>query len=625
MKKQGLETWLYSALGLAALFLVIVALNAAAGRAKTRIDLTAEHAYTLSPGTRAILAKLDTPVQIRFYCTRGDSTMPVALKTYAQQVEDLLDEYRQASKGLVDIQKLDPAPDSDAEDSAKLDGVEGQRRLDGEPIYLGLSVSMLDQKEVLPFLAPDRERLLEYDISHAITRVAAADKPVVGVMSPLPVAGMRVDPRKPRQRAQPAWTLYSQLEEDFTVKTVDMEADQIPGDVRVLLLIHPKEISDRTQYAIDQFLLRGGKLMAFLDPQCLLDPASKEGPSSSNLEKLLKAWGLAFESNKIVADLDYVTPTRQGRQPLALTLNENAVNKDDVLTSNSDHLILLFAGAFQGTPAEGLKETVLLKSSPNSQLIDSARAQADGGNIIRDFARSGTEYPLALRLTGKFKTAFPNGKPKAPELPAMPGEKKPDAPAAAGLKVSTTETAVILVGDADFIQDRLAVQETVSPFGGQRMVTPANGNLAFVLGAIDQLAGDDNLVAMRGRASRARQFTVVKELQAKAEAAYQNKIKELETSLTETRGKLGELRHATDENGGQKFILSPEQQAEIANFRVKETEVKQQLKGERKKLRADIDSLENRIKWLNIGLMPAMVAVGGAGLAAVRHRRRAAR
>jgi ABC-type uncharacterized transport system involved in gliding motility auxiliary subunit len=627
MKKQGLETWLYSSLGVAAVLIVIIAVNALGARVKTRCDLTADHAYTLSAGTRAILAKLDTPVLIRFYCTRSDNAMPVAVKTYAQRVEDLLGEYQQASRGLIEIQKLDPVPDSDAEDSARLDGVEGQRRLDGEPIYLGLGVSMLDQKEALPFLSPDRDRLLEYDISRAITRVAATEKPVVGVMSPLPVAGTPMVPTKD-QRPQPRWTLYSELANDFTVKDVGMTADKIPEDVKVLLLIHPKDISESAEYAIDQFVLRGGKLIAFLDPQCLLDPlagpGSTQGPSSSNLEKLLKAWGLTFDSTKVVADLNYLTSTRGGRQPVALTLNENAANKDDIVSANADHLILPFAGAFTGTPTGGLKETVLLKSSPNSQLVDPVSAYLNGEKIVRDFARSGLEYPLAVRLTGKFKTAFPDGKPAGPasKADAGAGNPKADTP----LKESTAETAVILIGDADFIQDRIAVQETINPYGSsQRIMRPANGNLAFVQGAIDQLAGDDDLIAVRSRASHERQFTVVKELQARAEAAYQSKIKELETNLTETRSKLGELRREKDQKGGQKFILSPEQQAEVDKFRARESEVKNELKAERKKLRADIDSLENRLKWLNIGLMPAVVAVGGVGLAAVRRSRRAAR
>jgi ABC-type uncharacterized transport system involved in gliding motility auxiliary subunit len=635
MKNKGFVTWIYSSLGVAAVFVLIVAINALAGRAKVRVDLTEEKAYTLSPGTRAILAKLDTPVQIRFYCTRGDTRMPVVLKTYAQRVEDLLGEYRQASKGLVEIQKLDPVPDSDAEDSAKLDGVEGQQPIGGEPIYLGLSVSMLDQKEALPFLTPDRERLLEYEISRSISRVTTANKPVVGIMSPLPIAGRQVNPMMMQmgQRGQAPWAIYGELGSDFTMKTVEMNADKIPDEVKVLVVVHPKGISDVAQYAIDQFILRGGKLIAFLDPQSVLDqssagPMGMGGGSSSNLDKLLKAWGLTF-SSQVVADLDYIGRTRQGRQPAVLALTENAANKDDIITADAGNLFLAFAGAFTGTPVAGLKETVLLKSSKNSELVDAMAAQFGGEKIVQDFVKSGTEYPLAVRLTGKFKTAFPDGKPKAAEPPPAPGEppaeKKPDAPAEAGLKESKEEGAVVLVGDADFIQDQLSVQEVMNPFGGeQRMVMPVNGNLAFAQGAIEQLSGDDNLISVRSRASRERQFTVVNELQAKAESAYQNKIKELEGSLTETQGKLNELQKSKTDKS-QKLILSPEQQQEIENFRKKESEVKQQLKLERKKLRTDIDSLENGIKWLNIALMPVLVAIAGIGLAIVRHKRRAAR
>ncbi len=643
MKNKGLVTWLFSSLGVVALFVLIVVLNALGGRAKVRVDLTEEHAYTLSPGTRAILSKLDTPVQIRFYWTRDDNRMPVVLKTYAQRVEDLLGEYRQASHGLVEVQKLDPVPDSDAEDSAKLDNVEGQQQqLEGDPIYLGLSVSMLDRKEPIQLLVDDpqqlarRERLLEYEISRAISRVMTAEKPVVGIMSPLGVAGRQMNPMMMQmgQRGQPAWVLYSELQQDFKVKMVEMTADKIPDDVRVLVVIHPKGITDAAQYAIDQFVLRGGKLIAFLDPQSVLDQSSANpmgmgGGSSSNLDKLLKAWGLNFTSTQTVADLDYVGRSAEGRQPAVLVLTEDAVNKDDVITAGASNLLLGFAGAFTGTPVAGLKETVLLKSSQNSELVDPMSAQFGGEKIIRDFVASGTQYPLAVRLTGKFKTAFPEGKPKAPEPPpspdAKPEDKKPDAPAEQGLKESKDETAVILVGDADFIQDQVAVQEIASPFGGgQRMVVPKNGNLAFAQGAIEQLSGDNNLIAVRSRASRERQFTVVNDLQSKAESAYQSKIKELESSLTETQTKLNDLQKSKADKG-QKFILSPEQQAEIANFRKKETDVKQQLKLERKKLRADIDSLENRIKWLNIALMPGLVAVAGVGLAVVRHQRRAAR
>jgi gliding motility-associatede transport system auxiliary component len=238
-KKKRLETLLYSTIGIAAMALVLIAFNLIASPLRQRIDLTAENAYTLSPGTRAILAKLDTPVQIRFYCTKNASTMPVFLTTYAQRVEDLLGEYRQASKGRIEIQRLNPEPDSDAEDSARLDGVEGQQTRTGEKVYLGLSVGMLDQKQAIPFLTPDRERLLEYDVSRAIARVMTAEKPVIGVMSPLPVMGemnpMAMQMRQ-QQRTQP-WAFMSELMRDFNVKKVEVTADKIPDDIKVLLVI----------------------------------------------------------------------------------------------------------------------------------------------------------------------------------------------------------------------------------------------------------------------------------------------------------------------------------------------------------------------------------------------------
>ncbi len=633
MKNKGLETYLYSTVGVIAVLIILVAFNVIAAQVKQRIDLTQERAYTLSQGTRNILAKLDTPVQIRFYCTRSDSRMPVGLKTYAQRVEDLLDEYRQRSKGQIEVQKLDPQPDSDAEDSAKLDGVEGQMLSDGDRIYLGLSVSMLDQKEALPFLAPNRERLLEYDISRAISRVATPEKPVVGIMSALPVAGQQMNQMMMQmgRSGTPAWIFYTELQRDFNVKKVEMTVDKIPDEVKVLVVIHPKGITDAGQYAIDQFVLRGGKLIAFLDPLAALDKQSQNmmgNSSSSSLDKLVKAWGLSFDATKVVADMDFIGRTRAGRAPAVLALNDKAVNKDDIVTADTDNLFMIFAGAFTGTPSDGLKETVLIKSSKNSQLVDPMSAQMGGEQIIKDFAPSNIEYPLAVRLSGKFKTAFPDGKPKSDK--DKPEDKKPedkdkkDQPADS-LKESTQENTVVLIGDSDVIEDAIAVQEMQNPFGGQRMVMPANGNLAFAQAAVEQLTGDNNLISVRSRASRERPFTVVRNMQAQAEEKYRDKNKELNNSLNETRQKLSELERTKQGNGGQKSIISAEQQQEIANYKKKEVDTKAQLRQVSKNLKADIDSLENHLKFWNIGLMPAVVAIAGVGLAVHRRNKQAAR
>jgi len=622
MKKKQLETFFYSTIGIAAVAFILIAVNAIAGRARQRLDLTAERAYTLSPGTKAILAKLDTPVQIRFYCTKNASTMPVFLSTYAQRVEDLLGEYRQASKGKIELQKLNPEPDSDAEDSARLDGVEAQQVRSGERIYLGLSVGMLDQKQAIPFLTPDRERLLEYDISRAIARVTTSDKPIVGVMSSLPVMGQN-NPMAAQmgQRGQPPWAFMSELMRDFNVKQVEMTVDKIPDEIKLLVVIHPKGITDAGQYALDQFVMRGGNLVAFVDPFCALDRPAVEQPgrmppiSSSTLDKLFKAWGVTFDAGKVVADAEHIAQLQQGPNPTVLALNETSINKNDVVTSNADNLLMAFTGCFSGTPVDGLTETVLIKSSKRSQMVEAMMASFAAGEIAKNFSPGGTELPLAVRLTGKFKTAFPDGKPKAA---ATPADQKPDErPPEPGLKESPESNTVVLIGDADMIQDPVAIREIQAI--GQRMIMPMNSNLSFGQSVVEQLAGDSNLIAVRSRASRERPFTVVQKLQADADANYRSKIKELETSLAETQRNLNELQKSKE--GGQRFILSPEQQQELVNFRKKEADAKVQLKNMRKQLRSEIDSLENRVKWLNIAGMPIAVILVGFGLAFLKRKR----
>jgi ABC-type uncharacterized transport system involved in gliding motility auxiliary subunit len=623
MKKKQLETFLYSTIGIVAVLLLLVAVNVIAAQVKQRVDLTAEKAYTLSPGTRAILAKRDTPVQIRFYCTRNVSAMPVFLTTYAQRVDDLLSEYRQASKGQIEIQRLNPEPDSDAEDSARLDGVEGQPLRSGERIYLGLSVGMLDRKEAIPFLTPNRERLLEYDISRAIARVMTSEKPIIGVMSSLPVMGQTNPMAMQRGQRQPPWAFISELQHDFNVKQVEVTADKIPDDIKVLVVIHPKSISETTQYALDQFVLRGGKLVAFVDPLCVLDrppmQTSMMPPqSSSTLDKLFKAWGVTFDTTKVVADREHVAQLQQGPNPAVLALNETAINKDDVVAAQADNLIMPFSGTFSGEPGAGLTKTVLIKTSKNSDLVDPMMASMAGGQIAGSMNPTGTEYPVAIRLTGKFKSAFPEGKPKPTASPEQnPPEKAPEG----GLKESAQPNSVVLIGDADMIQDQVSIREIQGL--GQRLIMPLNSNLSFAQGTVEQLAGDSNLIAVRSRASRERPFTVVQKLQAEAESNYQSKIKDLENSLAETQRKVNELQKSKE--SGQRFILSPEQQQELVNFRKREADVKVQLKQTRKSLRSAIDSLENRVKWLNIAAMPAVVIVAGFGLALAKRNQAARR
>src|SRR5229473_8263765 len=614
------ENLLYSAGGLVAAALILVLLNFVLGAVRGRIDLTQGKLYTLSEGTRAVLGKLESPVKIRLYFSQSD--IPLPIKAYGRRVEDLLTEFRQAGRGKVTVEKFDPQPDSDAEDSATLEGVEAQVTPSGDKFYLGASISYADQKLALPALTPDREPLLEYDLVRAIARAAATAKPVIGVMSALPVFGMPPSPMTGGQPMEPQ-VFIGELRRDYTVKRVGLDPEKIDDDIKVLLVIHPRGIGERAQYALDQFVLRGGKLIAFLDPNAYFDQMGgmasmgMGGGTPSSLDKLLKAWGLGFDSGKVVLDMRYLTGAGARTLPTLLSLNDNAFDPNDIATARLGSLLMPFAGAFTGKPVEGLNETVLMKSSAYSQLVDSFAATTQGEAAVRGFKPSGTEYPLAVRLTGKFKTAFPEGRPKAEERAEKKAAKASDAkPETAQLRESATENAVVLVGDSDFINDGAAVQ--IQEIFGQRIVIPRNGNIAFAQALVDQFAGDPALINLRSRASAARPFTVIRDMEAKAQQAYLGKIKELEDNLGQTQEKLNALQKGRGQGAGA--ILTAEQQSELENFRRKAAETRLALKEVRRELRADSEALQFWTKVANIALMPILVALAGIVLAVLRRR-----
>ncbi|MBM3346813.1 MAG: hypothetical protein FJY55_10015, partial [Betaproteobacteria bacterium] len=576
------------------------------------------------------------PVRIRFYYSQGDANLPLSIKGYGRRVEDMLREFRLAANGKLTIEKFDPQPDSEAEDSAQLDGVEGQVLNNGEKFYLGLAVSYGERRLPIPALTADREQLLEYDIAKAITRATAKDKPVVGIMSSLPVFGSR---GMPQMGISPSEKLVfvSELERDFRVKRVDPGGDKVDDDIKVLLVIHPRNFSDRAMYAVDQFVMRGGKLIAMVDPNAYFDIQPGRQPTdagtASTMEKLLKVWGLGFDATKVLLDTKYISGGGPGAMPTVLSLVGDAFNRGDVTTSRVGSALVPFAGAFTGKPAEGLTQTVLLHSSAFANLIDATNSLKRGEEALRGFSPSGTEYPLALRLTGKFKSAFPDGKPPA-EAKASDGKgdakaakkaagkaAKVDAPAQPGPehRKESAENAVVLIGDTDFINDGASVQ--IQQVFGQRIVVPANGNLAFALGLVEQFAGDDKLISLRSRATAARPFTVIREMEARAQQAYIGKIKGLEDSLQQTTEKLQALQRQRGPGQQSTSILTAAQQAEVDNFRRTAAEKRKELKEVRKELRADSEALEFWTKVINIGAVPLVVTIAGLLLALGRRRK----
>jgi ABC-type uncharacterized transport system involved in gliding motility auxiliary subunit len=622
MKQKTFETILYSTAGVAAMFVVMVSCYIIISAFKVRVDVTADKDNTLSAGTKDIIGKVRSHVTIRFYCTQGDNAMPPDLRTYAQHIEDLLGEYKQIGQGKIIVQKLDPKPDSDAEDSARLNGIEGQAigPMGANKIYLGIVVSIFDQKFALPWLPPDRERFLEYDISRAISRVESGTPPTVGIMSTYPVFGMGINPMSLHRddHSNDPWAFVSELKKDFNVVRVPMDANRIDNSIKVLVVVHPRNISDETQYALDQFVLHGGKLLAFLDPHAFFDESNSQNDrrfqvvganayGQSSLPLLLKAWGLEMNVDKVVADMSLGSRNPRTGEMNATILLANRAHMDDndVISSQMDNLALPFAGAFTGKPPEGIHETSLVYCSTNSQLVDSLIATASAEAIVRDFKSDNIAYPLAVHLTGKFKTAFPKGAPEGAD--------------SSQLKESSGAGEVVLVGDTDMLNDRACVR--IQNAGGHRVSHPMNGNLNFVQGVVEYFSGDDDLISSRGRASSSRPFTRLKDMQAQAGKQWEEKIRVLESKQHEMERVINELETHKGSGGQEQMILTPDQEAELESYQATRVQVAKDLKEVRKNLGKDTEALEFWTKIINISAMPAIVAISGLALAVVKHNR----
>jgi len=634
MKQKKTETLLYSAVGVAVMFVVVVAINLIGNAVKMRADLTEGKLYTLSPGTKAILKKVDSPVEVRFYFSQSETRVPSQIRTYAAEVEDLLEEFRDASGGKIRVRKIDPKPDSDAEEAAQADGIEGQPAGPlGENFYFGLVVS-LDPEKVPVILQLERERLLEYDIARAVGQVISTNKPLVGVMTALPMFGQPANPMMQRMGqpggGQRPWVFIQELKRDYTVRQVPMDAEKIDDDIQVLIVAHPKNITEKAQFAIDQFVLRGGKLLALLDAMGFLDreqqqpnnPLAGMMPGAgSTLPKLLAAWGVTFDTTKVVADLSFTKKLSFNQQeqpqdrPTFLFINPDGINKEDALTGQLDNLLFPEAGAFGGTPATGLEQTVLLHTTKMSELVDGMTARFSPSKTMNEFKSSDKEHPLAIRLKGKFKTGFPEG---APAAATVEGEEKKDEkkPAGNSLKESTTESVVILVGDADFIYDIISFDQQMLQFG---VANPANGNFAFAQNMIEQLSGDVNLVGTRSRGALRRPFTVVQRMQAEAQDEFRETITKLNKDREVAQAKLREMQGKKEP--GQRLIASPEQMAEIKAQEKREREIGREIREINKRLRERTESLENKVKWGNIAGVPVLVAAAGIFLALVRKQR----
>ncbi len=618
--------------GLALLLVILVALNAALGTYRIRMDLTQDKLYTLSDGTRAVLGKLDSPMTLKFFFTSGASEIPAPLKNFAREVEDLLREYEIAANGKLVIEKYDPEPDTEVEEWAVRYGLIGQPvSMTGPNLYFGLVATSGAAHDTIPFFDPRKEQLMEYDITRLISRVSISAKPVVGVMSALPVMGERappfVMPGQPRPQTRPPWIAFQELGQDYDVRRVEMDMEKIDGDIDVLVVVHPGELSANTLYAMDQFVLRGGRLLAFIDPLCLAE-SFLTGPDrqmplfnlASGLGPLPAAWGVEFTMDKILADLAASTPVNQGANkvvdsPVFLTLRPRNISEGNTITAPLQSLLMVCAGAFSYSAPQDLKIEPLLISSRQSQLMDSMAVQMGDEWIRRDFKSGNESHALALRLTGSFTTAFPEGRPGAEDSPdTEDGEKSSPSES---LEKSVKPSSVILVADVDMLFDSFTVQEL--SFFGQSAYQPINDNINLLINAVEQLAGGVELAAIRARGRFERPFERVLAIQHEAQERWMAEERALQQQLDATRLRLEELQSERDQ--GQRFILSPEQQAEIERFRQEEIRTQRELRNVRRKLREDIERMGVKVKAFNILFVPVLICISGIALALYRQRK----
>ncbi len=619
-----------AALGVAALVAIAVLANwlvSLTPLGNRGADFTENNVHTLSSGTRSIVAELDTPVVIRYYASRNTDYMPEELKLHMRRVDDLLKEYAALSKGNLRIEHLDPEPDTDAEDSANLDGINGQRMND-QNLFFGLAISCLDRTRVIPFLDPRDETMLEYHISKAIAEVSTPTKPKIGIMSGLDLKGAPA--MMPGQPPTPGWVIYQQLQQSFEVVDISMEAATIdPKQIKVLLLFHPAAITPAAEYSVDQYLLNGGTVVAALDAYSVAAQMTSAGgnpmmgqqpnPTTSTLPTLLPAWGVTYESGMVLADPALATKLGGDRLGLAvLTLGKDAMpQKDDVITKDLGSVTFFLPGAFTITGASGIKANSLIESTTQAGFVDSLKASQLDPALARTLKSNGTAYDLVTHLSGTFKSAFPDGKPKPPAEEGAVENK--DAPKNEHLKEGTSPGNVFLIADVDAFYDRFAYN--VQNFGGTQMASPSNGNASLLLNLLDQATGSKYLIGSRSRSAITRPFTVVQKMEADFNKSVGAKIEEFQAKQKAAQQKLSDLQ--AQKSGGSELFLSPAQEAEIKKLRQEQVEYAKLVREQEKTLRRQKDKLAGKITLLNVAAMPTLVVL--VGIALFIQRRRATR
>jgi len=626
---------------MAALILLSVNILSETALRRATFDLTDERLYTLTDGTREVLKAIDEPIKVRLYFSSALGERAPTFKRYFERVRTLLEQYADISGGKVQLDVFDPEPFSDAEDRAVAAGLQGvPLGNDGVNVYFGIyATNSTDNETLVPFVALERERFLEYDLTKMIYSLAHPEKNVVGLMSALPIAGGQTA----QGQVLPEWQVLKQIKEVFEVKPLVPNLEEVPEDVNLLMIVQPVGLTDKALYAIDQFVMKGGKALVFVDPQS--DAAArriagiKGGKQDKGIERLLTSWGVELAENRVLGDIDHARKVQFGSsaQPVVvdyvawLALGKDSLDADDVVSGGIEKMHIASGGILDPIDGAGTAFTPLLVSGERAMRIDTTNFTGipNPNKLLENYKPGGAKLTLAARVVGKAATAYPKGPPKEKkpeEKPAEGGTETPsEAKAAEPEKeelpaghVASGAINVIVIADSDLLHDNFWVR--TQDFLGQQIVIPEANNADFVLNALDNLTGGEALIGLRGRGVESRPFHLVDQIRRDAEQQYRQREQALNAKLEELQKQLKNIERKSD----GKVILTADEKKAIENFRQEMVVVRQELRAVKRALRRDIDRLNTELKLANIAAVPLIIGLAGIGIAAYRRRRRKA-
>ena len=630
------------------LFLAVNVISNFAFRS-ARLDLTATNQFTISEGTKNILRNLEEPVRLRYFYSAEMAANFPQIRVYGDRVKDLLLEYAAYAGSNLTLEIIDPKPFTEDEDLAVAEGVAGIPTDTGESLYFGLvGTNSIDGRETIAFFQQEREAFLEYDLTDLIYKLVRIEKPVLGLLTTLPLdvgpGGMMA---AMQGQSQP-YIIYEQLQQSFDVRMVQTDADRIDEDIKVLALVHPTGLPEHTLYAVDQFVLRGGRVLALVDP--LSEMANQPNPmgpmggpapgpgTQSDLPELFAAWGIAYDKTKVVGDLAGALRVQSGpgaARPVSdyvvwLGVRNATMNPDELVSADLN-LVQIGSGGHIA-PAEDATSDfhALIQSTPQSMLYDASEVEGvmDPDNLLVRFKETPEAYTFAARVSGSFASAFPEGAPPKDTLEEdvavseVGEEPVPPEPLPPHIETSQTETSLIIVADTDILDDRFWAQE--QSLLGQRIVVPIADNASFLINAIESLMGSNDLISLRSRGRDDRPLIAIDRLRQQAETRFLFEQQRLEAQVQETEERLAQLQaqgRGSDDLSAA-IILTEEEEQEIARFQSILVDTRKQLRTVQRNLRADVEALQNRVQFVNMALMPALVAIVALIVGVMRRRQR---